>query len=207
TTTASQTITVVDNTTPVFTFVPANTTVQCNAVPSAGSPTATDNCDATVTISYNGQDVTPGSCTDSYTITRKWKATDNCGNTSTASQTITVVDNTAPVFTFVPANTTVQCNAVPSAGSPTATDNCDATVSISYDGQDVTAGSCTDSYTITRKWTATDNCSNIATASQTITVVDNTAPVFTFVPANTTVQCNAVPSAGSPTATDNCDSY
>src|SRR4029078_12364021 len=194
TTTASQTITVVDNTTPVFTFVPANTTVQCNAVPSAGSPTATDNCDATVTMSYDGQDVTAGSCTDSYTITRKWTATDNCSNTTTASQTITVVDNTAPGFTFVPANTTVQCSAVPAAGTPTATDNCDndVTITLSESSTQTNNGSCSDnSYTITRKWTATDNCSNTTTASQTITVVDNTAPGFTFVPANTTVQCSA----------------
>src|SRR5678810_126495 len=124
---------------------------QCSAVPAPGTPTATDNCDPTVSISLStsSTQTSNGGCTDnSYTITRTWTATDNCSNTTTASQTITVVDNTAPVFTFVPANTTVQCNAVPSAGSPTATDNCDATVSISYNGQDVTPGSCTDSYTV-----------------------------------------------------------
>src|SRR5678810_31334 len=211
TTTASQTITVVDNTAPVFTYVPANTTAQCSAVPAPGTPTATDNCDPTVSISLNtsSTQTSNGSCTDnSYTITRTWTATDNCSNTTTASQTITVVDNTAPVFTYVPANTTAQCSAVPAPGTPTATDNCDPTVSISLSTSSTqpSNGSCTDnSYTITRTWTATDNCSNTTTASQTITVVDNTAPVLSYVPANTIQQCSAGRAPGTLTATDNCD--
>ena len=32
-----------------------------------------------------------------------------CGNTATATQTITVLDQTAPVFATPPANATVEC--------------------------------------------------------------------------------------------------
>ncbi|MCK7590876.1 T9SS type A sorting domain-containing protein, partial [Subsaxibacter sp. CAU 1640] len=40
----------------------------------------------------------PGECEGSYTVTRTWTATDDCGNSSTASQVIEVEDNTAPVL-------------------------------------------------------------------------------------------------------------
>src|SRR5262249_62043005 len=90
------------------------------------------NCDATPTVTYLGQTSTQtsnGTCSDqNYTITRTWQAVDNCGNTSTKSQTISVSDNTAPVLT-VPANATAECSALPPAATAahaTATDNCAA---------------------------------------------------------------------------------
>ena len=201
----TQVITVTDITAPVFTFVPSNTTVSCNSIPLVASPTATDNCSATVTITYNGEIRTNGSCPDSYSLTRSWTATDNCSNTATASQLITVEDITAPVFTFVPADITVNCDALPAAGNPTATDNCDLSVTIVYNGETRINGTCPDSYTLTRTWTATDNCSNSSTATQIITVQDITPPVFTSVPPNVTVNCQTIPAVGTPSATDNCD--
>ena len=51
----------------------------------------------------------------------------------------------------------------------TATDNCDLDVAIGYT-ETRTDGSCPDNYTLTRVWTATDNCGNVATATQVITV-------------------------------------
>ncbi|MBK7213939.1 MAG: gliding motility-associated C-terminal domain-containing protein, partial [Bacteroidales bacterium] len=201
--TGSQVITVQDNTIPVIT-VPANVTVECSAVPAVGTATATDNCDSDVTVTYEGETRTNGTCADSYTLTRTWKATDNCGNFATGSQVITVQDNTIPVIT-VPANVTVECSAVPAVGTATATDNCDTDVTVTYEGETRTNGTCTDSYTLTRTWKATDNCGNFATGSQVITVQDNTIPVIT-VPANVTVECSTVPAVGTATATDNCDS-
>ncbi|MBL7818002.1 MAG: gliding motility-associated C-terminal domain-containing protein, partial [Saprospiraceae bacterium] len=203
TATASQQITVEDKTAPVLVGVPANITVECSAVPTAPSVTATDNCDANVNVTLN-EVRTNGSCPDSYTLTRTWTATDNCGNTATASQQITVEDKTAPTLVGVPANITVECSAVPTAPSVTATDNCDANVNVTLN-EVRTNGSCPDSYTLTRTWTATDNCGNTATASQQITVEDKTAPTLVGVPANITVECSAVPTAPSVTATDNCD--
>ena len=38
-----------------------------------------------------------GACAGDYTITRMFTATDDCGNATTATQTITIVDTTAPV--------------------------------------------------------------------------------------------------------------
>ncbi|MEZ5030633.1 MAG: hypothetical protein R2787_04470 [Saprospiraceae bacterium] len=35
-----------------------------------------------------------------------------------------------------------------------------------------------DDYTLTRKWTATDACGNVATATQIVKVIDTEPPVF-----------------------------
>ncbi|MFN0013238.1 MAG: hypothetical protein ACKVU2_01705, partial [Saprospiraceae bacterium] len=201
----SQEITVYDNTQPVFSFVPANTTVQCNSVPVVGTPIASDNCNGTVSITYNSQNRTNGSCTDSYVLVRQWTATDACGNTRTATQRISVIDTQKPAFVSIPANVTVQCSAIPAVASPTATDNCDASVAITYIGQTKTSGACANAYTLTRRWAASDNCNNNVSISQRITVVDNTKPVFTAFPANTTISCSdLIPPIGSATATDGC---
>ncbi len=364
-----------DTTAPVLT-VPASVTVECNEIPAVGVPTATDNCDATVTIVYDGETKTNGICEDTYTLTRTWTATDNCGNATSLSQTINVQDTTAPIITCpaniittadlgqpnasvtiglpivsdncdtnvtftnsfngtqnasgtynlgtttvtytatdncgntiqcsftvtvndneapeincppattvscitlvpdafqnyiefvaaggtatdnngineasfalvsqtsnnnscpetisrvytisdndgnssecthtiivnddinpvltIPADVTVECDEIPAVGVPTATDNCDTDVTITYDGETRTDGICDDTYTLTRTWTATDDCGNATSLSQTISVQDTTAPVLT-VPASVTVECDAIPAVGVPTATDNCD--
>jgi hypothetical protein len=200
----AQVITVFDNTLPTFTFVPANVTVQCNSVPAPGTPTATDNCNGFVNITYNGQTKADGSCTDSYILTRQWTAADACGNTRTATQRINVIDSQKPAFVNMPANITVQCSAIPATTAPVATDNCDANVAITYNGQTKTNGACLNAYTLTRRWTAMDNCGNTVSISQRITVVDNGKPTLT-VPGNVTIACNApIPPVGVATATDGC---
>src|SRR5204863_8946835 len=87
----------------------------CHTIPSTtcpssyvwGNATAYDACDATVDIVVVS--TTPsGSCP--VVNTRIWRATDDCGNTSTCSATITVRDITAPAITC-PANTTMDCPA------------------------------------------------------------------------------------------------
>ncbi len=202
--TCSQVITVFDNTLPTFTFTPANVTVQCNSVPAVGTPVASDNCGGSVTITYNGQTRLDGTCTDRYTLTRQWTATDACGNTRTASQRISVIDSQKPVFTSVPANITVQCDAIPAPTAPAATDNCAPVVAISYIGETRTNGTCLNRYTLTRRWVAADNCGNTVSVSQRISVVDNGKPTLT-VPADMAIACNdPIPAVGTATASDGC---
>ena len=203
TSSATQIVTVVDNIAPVLVGVPANTTATCTSVSELSAPTvtATDNCGtATVTTSSV---TTPGNCPGNYTITHTWIAVDAYGNSSTSSQTISVSDNTAPILVGVPSNTTATCTSVPSAATVTATDNCGiATVVMS---SVTNAGNCPGNYTITRTWTATDQCGNISSASQRILVIDNTAPELVGVPANITRTCQVGPGvAAIVTATDNC---
>ncbi|NCI51651.1 T9SS type A sorting domain-containing protein [Sediminibacterium roseum] len=194
--TCVQTITVTETTKPVITC-PGSTTVACGSTaPSvAGTATATDNS-GVVNITYT--DAVSGNKT-----TRTWKATDPSGNYATCTQTITVVDNVAPVLTE-PNDITVNCgtSTLPAAtGTATATDNC-SNVTITY--TDVAGTN-----KITRTWKATDASGNYSTDVQVITIVDLVKPTITA-PADISISCSAstTPSycGGNATASDNCSS-
>ena len=204
TSTASQTINIQDTTAPVISQLPAPSTISCTDTPQFATATATDNCGSTFTLTFN--DVTTnGQCAGSYSVTRTWTATDACGNTSTASQTINVQDTVAPVIAQLPEPTTISCPATPSFAQATATDACGSTFTLTFN--DVTTnGQCAGSYSVTRTWTATDACGNASTASQTINVQDITAPVIAALPAPSTINCPATPQFATATATDACGS-
>ncbi len=116
--------------------------------------------------------------TESATWLRVLTITDLCGNTSTAEVIINLIDDDAPVFDFVPASYTIECDQPLELLDPIVSDLVDENVLVTLVTQ-TTAGSCDQEYTLTRTWTARDNCDNLTTASQTITVVDTTAPVAT----------------------------
>ena len=78
--------------------MPSDETIECDAIPSAASVTATDNCDTDVEVSLVETRV-DGGCTDNYTLRREWTATDNCGNISVETQNITVEDTTCLLYT------------------------------------------------------------------------------------------------------------
>ncbi|WP_396184175.1 hypothetical protein, partial [Flavobacterium sp.] len=214
--TASQTINVIDNIAPVISDLPADSTISCNsgiinrATINFAQASATDQCDSDFTLTF--EDVrTDGECTGSYSITRTWTATDTCGNSSSASQTINVEDTDAPIIAALPVISTISCPAVPQFAQATATDECDSDFTLTF--EDVrTDGDCAGSYSITRTWTATDICGNSSTASQTINVIDNIAPVISDLPADSTISCNsgiinrATINFAQATATDECDS-
>jgi gliding motility-associated-like protein len=212
--TCSFTVTVTDNTKPVFTNCPANIAVSanpatCDAVVSWTPPTVTDNCDAApVTTTTN----TPGSAFVPGVHTVTYEATDAAGNKETCSFTVTVTDNTKPVFAGCPANIHVNtdpatCDAIVNWTPPTATDNCDASpviITTNTPGTTFTLGI----HTIT--YEATDAAGNKETCSFTITVTDATKPVFSNCPANISVatsptSCDAAVTWAPPTVTDNCD--
>jgi hypothetical protein len=202
-TSASQVITVIDVTGPLLSGVPANTTVNCTSLPVPATVTVSDNCSGVTILGvvFN-ETITPGSCAGNYVITRTWSATDNCNNTSSSTQTITVIDDIAPVIDPLPAVSTIDCSIAPSFATATATDNCSGVTITTADV--TTAGACAGSYSITRTFTATDGCGNSSTATQTINVQDLTAPVITGLPATSTISCPATPVFTTPTATDNC---
>jgi hypothetical protein len=205
----SQTITVQDVTAPTLAGVPANVTVECNSVPAPASPTATDSCDPSPSISLVENSTQDPDATKlahySYTLTRTWTATDACGNHASQSQVITVHDTTAPALTGQGIAQTIQCPATPVFTAPKASDNCDPNPQISFTDA-TTPGTCAGNYSVTRTWTAKDVTGNISLpVSQTITVQDTTSPALSGVPANVTVECSAVPSPATPTASDSCD--
>ena len=200
--TCSQTITVVDNTSPTITCVSQVTPISCPGLPVFTAPTATDACDALVEITF-ADTTLQGNCAGTYSTTRTWKAVDDCGNAAQCSRTITVRDNTPPTITCVSQVTPISCPGLPVFTAPTATDACAALVEITF--VDTTLqGNCAGTYNTTRTWKAVDDCGNAAQCSRTITVLDDTPPMITC-PVNMTINCPSTPSFGTPTATDECD--
>jgi hypothetical protein len=131
------------------------------------TPTATDNCSGAVLTFSNV--TTPGTCASNYSITRTWTATDGCGNSSTASQTINVQDLTGPTITCnapVVINAGATCTAIVTLALPVVIDGCGAVTSIvnNHPSTTYTAG------VTTVIWTATDACGNTSTCAQTVTV-------------------------------------
>ena len=199
--------TVVDDTNPMFEAFPEDITIECpdSTEPSAtGSPDGSDNC-GVATITYS--DASAPGCGNTETITRAWRIEDECGNVLTQDQIITVVDTTIPVFDTFPTDVTVECPdpTDPAAtGSPTASDTC-GPVTTTF--SDVSVSGCGNTETITRTWRLEDECGNVFTQDQIITVVDTTDPVFDTFPTDTTVECpdpTDPVATGEPTASDLC---
>ncbi|MBK7342090.1 MAG: hypothetical protein IPJ06_02585 [Saprospiraceae bacterium] len=99
-----QTITVQDNVPPTFT-VPADITIEkdvnCayDADPSitGGVDDEADNCSSGLDAQYTDV-ITAGSCEGEQIIARTWSLTDDCGNVTVQTQTITAVDLIVPIF-------------------------------------------------------------------------------------------------------------
>jgi hypothetical protein len=203
------TVTDVDTTPPVITS-PADITVNNDpglptAVVNFASATATDNSGSATVTQTAGP--ASGSAFALGTTTVSWTATDAAGNSASASTTVTVTDNEAPVVT-APAAIAVNTD----AGQPTAVVNfsaATATDNVEVDSIVQTAGPASGSAfalgTTTVSWTATDAAGNSASASTTITVVDNEKPVI-LVPSDVTEEATGTQTLvaiGQATATDN----
>jgi len=195
-----QIITVVDTTAPVLIGVPGDQSVECDSIPSPPQVTADDNCSEPVV--ELDEEIVPGPGAGRAMITRTWTATDSCGNYTSQTQIITVIDTTAPVLHGVPVDETVECDAIPEPPVVTATDNC-ATPPVIFEEQ-VEPGDCEGQATVTRTWTATDDSGNPTSRSQIITVIDTTSPVINTIVADITAECDAVPLPATVTASDNC---
>ncbi len=189
----------VRNTTPPRLIVPASitfaaTSLNNNTVP-LGTPAVVDIEQITVTNNAPKQ----------FSIgltTITWTAKDTSGNTSNATQTV-LVQNTTPPKLTVPANVTFEAtslkdNAVP-IGNATATDIQPVTITNNA-SKTFPLGK------TTILWTAKDTSGNTSNGTQTIDVVDTTAPKITA-PSAVNVVAKSVSdnivSIGNATATDN----
>ena len=204
----TQVITVSDETAPVFVNPPVDVTLQCDnwqiELPELVELLATENCIGAITYAEPIEIIEVGDCPNNLTITRRWEATDECNNTQVHIQTITVIDEIAPVITC-PVDISHECDAPVDYGFATATDNCTdlpaVTVIETEEGD-----SC--NKTITRVFTATDECGNFSECTQTITIIDSTAPVFGEFTPYLSVECTDLDSVEEDiTVTDNCNDY
>jgi M6 family metalloprotease-like protein len=161
-------LTVKDETQPVLS-TPTDVTIECDQStdPSSitGKATASDNCDPAPVVSYSDVE-TPGECPGEKTISRTWTATDACGNTTSQTQTINVVDTTEPDISFNAPATIVPPDAAVSF-TATAKDNCDSAPSVSITGYDC--------FAFTKKGKRVDKKKScvVSIKNDTITILDS----------------------------------
>ena len=190
------TVNVSDNQAPVFTNCPGNVIVSsssanplsCTQTASWTAPTASDPCGiASITSDHNPGDLfSTGATIVTYT------ATDIHGNVSTCTFTVTVVDNTAPIFTSCPSpiiNVPINspgCQATVATVNPTYADNCGVvTLTWSLSGATTGTSPSTGINTLgthafnagltTVTYTAADAAGNLSTCIFTVSVVNNLA--------------------------------
>lgn len=166
---ASFTVTVEDTTAPELT-APADVETEATAVQT---PVATGEASASDIFPLSVSSDAPAVFNLGETLVN-WSATDANGNSSTATQIVSIVDTTAPQLT-VPASVEVEAEGVQTTvavGDASATDIFPVTID-SDAPADFGLG------TTLVNWTATDTSGNSSTGSQSVTVVDTTAPEYT----------------------------
>ncbi|MEE2601194.1 MAG: HYR domain-containing protein [Thermoproteota archaeon] len=171
---ATQVVTVVDTTAPEVS-IPSDIVAEAVGISNnsveLGIATAVDIM-GVVSISNNAPGFYPIGET---TIT--WTAIDLAGNSATATQTVTIVDTTAPSIS-APDSVTVEATSVSSntveLSNPISNDLIDIPIISNNAPGFYPIGETT----IT--WTAIDLAGNSATATQTVTIVDTTAPELTI---------------------------
>ena len=103
-----------------------------------------------------------------YLITRTWSVTDFCNNLATITQIITVEDYNLPILSGVPSDITIECNEILGEALVTAEDDCSGILPVTF--TEVLGTGCPN--TITRSWTAIDDCDNEVIETQIITLID-----------------------------------
>jgi uncharacterized repeat protein (TIGR01451 family) len=213
---ATRTVTVeADNTAPTIQVLGANPmTVECHTTFTDPGATAHDACAGDFPATASG--TVDANTVGSYTIT--YNATDPSGHPATAAtRTVNVVDTTAPTVT-APANVTVNTGSGASScsttvsdatlGSGSANDACQGALAVTRTG--VPAGNVFPVGQTTVTYSATDASGNTGSATQTVTVIDNTPPTIScpanitvYLPLNTTATSMVV-NYTAPVGTDNC---
>lgn len=211
-TTASQTI-IFDDLTPPSLTVPAPLSIACtspNGTPPSNqairqwlnSATGTDDCSCVV-LTYTAPPMFQSSC-EGFTTLITFTVTDECGNMTTGTSTITVYDSLPPTATC-PSNIVV----------PTDAGSCSAVVNFSVGANDLcgsttlnlsdSSGSSFPLGTTTVNAVVTDQCGYADSCSFTVTVEDQTAPEFSACPSNINLDiCNPVANWTVPSVTDLC---
>ena len=228
----TQTITIIDTTSPTWTTAANALDVTLECSDGAGLtaaqgmfPVATDNCDTDVTniVKVSGAYIPGATCPEAGSYTNTWTVTDACGNVSAVyTQTITIIDTTAPTWTTLAnaLDVTLECSdgaglTAAQAMFPVATDNCDTDVTniVKVSGAYIPGATCPEAGSYTNTWTVTDACGNVsAVYTQTITIIDTTSPTWTTAAnaLDVTLECSdgaglTAAQAMFPVATDNCD--
>ncbi len=206
-TNVTQTITINDITPPTASN-PVGIDVECvGDVPAADISVVTDaadNCTALPVVAFVSDASDGNTCPE--VITRTYSVTDDCGNSTNVTQTITINDITPPTASN-PGGIDVECvGDVPAADISVVTDaadNCTALPVVAFVSDASDGNTCPE--VITRTYSVTDDCGNSTNVTQTITINDITPPTASN-PVGIDVECvGDVPAADISVVTDAAD--
>jgi uncharacterized repeat protein (TIGR01451 family) len=218
-TSVTRTVTVEDTAAPNITVNGANPlTVECHSVFTDPGATAHDACAGDFAATASGS--VDANTVGTYTIT--YTATDPHGHVAApVTRTVNVVDTTPPTVT-PPAAVTLYTGSGASScgvtvsnldgtlGTATASDACQGGLPATRSG--VPAGNAFPVGQTTLTYSATDAHGNTGTATQVVTVLDNTPPAIScpvsitaYLPLHTSATSMAV-NYTAPVGTDNCGS-
>jgi len=132
------------------------------------------------------------------TATYTWTYTDDCDNSISHTQTITITPPLEAVFISVPADMMLMCSEIPTATVDLVIDNgltgpCQILDDVTPTVED-NSSEC--GGTIIYTWTFTDFCDRTVVAMQTLTIEPAPEGMFIDVPANITIDCGDT--AGDP---------
>jgi hypothetical protein len=190
-------VNVVDNTAPSITC-PANVSMsndpgQCGAVVNYAAPTASDNCDMSLTIVCSPPS---GSFFPVGTTTVTCTATDDASNQTSCDFSVTVNDTEAPTITCPP-DFTVEClAAIPACSGSDAmvSDNCPGVGTPTCSQGMLIGDECMG--TVTKTYEVMDAAGNMVSCTQTITIVAP-QPVWNNPPGNLQLPCNVIPQSST----------
>jgi len=151
-------------------------------------------------------DVQVGTGLTEFTLENRYSDTDDCGNSSSYVQTLTVVDTTPPQFTsstLPESEIDVQCTSDDNSAWPEATDNCEFNGDVTRTTE-ISNEMCTHREKRVHTWQVSDQAGNIATYKQTVNIFDNTPPAFDAFTTEATWECSSKGSHPVPTYSDVC---
>jgi hypothetical protein len=162
-------VNVIDEIPPVFDPYLPEVTISC--IDEWPVISATDNCEAVIITTTDS--IIKTDCEFEYDVIRTIMATDPCGNTTIAKQTLHVGDHAGPIISGVD---TLVCNDL-SIPNVTAWDPCAEQFVPVTMTQDTVVIDCP-GLVVERTWSATDTCGNVAEVKQRIILNDKEPPVI-----------------------------
>jgi hypothetical protein len=138
-----------------------------------------------------------------YARTDIYVVTDDCGNSTSCSRTLTwKVDLILPVLSGAPEDLSIACEGeLPVIPLVTAMDNVDGSLPVSF--RQVSRPVDCGGVLYNRIWTAVDACGNAAVHNQTIELLDDEAPTI-VIPADTTINFGEMVPLPQAVISDNC---
>ena len=209
--TCTQTIVLVNDVAPTLLVGPSDLELDCASnvqdaldawLEANGGAEAVDDCGAVV-WSNNMPEDWVAECVDEG-LSVEFVASDGCGNSVSATATVSVVDDEAPTLTAMAQDLVLSCTDDAEAeveawlenqGGAQAVDACSVVAwenDWTPEGLIELPSGCSQGEGLVVTFEASDACGNAVETTASIFLVDEDAPTFVTVPVNETVACDAV---------------